>query len=63
MGIGLNKMQINSIVICSKFIDNSSIHVCSFGAQPPHTSMIVNATSALPHARQCLSTKINISIN
>ena len=45
MGIGLNKMQINSIVICINFIDNS-IHVCSLSAQPPHTLLIVNATTA-----------------
>ena len=41
----IKKMQINSIVICINFIDNS-IHVCSLSAQPPHTSLIVNATTA-----------------
>ena len=45
MGIGLNKMQFNSIVICINFIDNSK-HVCSLSAQPPHTLLIVNATTA-----------------
>ena len=45
MGMGLNKMQINSIVMCINFIDNS-IHVCSLSAQPPHTSLIVNTTTA-----------------
>ena len=45
MGIGLNKMQINSIVICINFINNS-IHVCSLSAQPRHTSLIVNASTA-----------------
>ena len=47
MGIGLNEMQINSIVICINFIDNSiHVHVCSLSAQPPHTLLIMNATTA-----------------
>ena len=45
MGIRLNEMQINSIVICINLNDNS-IHVCSLSAQPPHTLFIVNATTA-----------------
>ena len=45
LGIGLNEMQINSIVICINFIDNS-INVCSLSAQPPHTLLMVNATTA-----------------
>ena len=51
-GDRLNKMQINSTVICNNFIGNS-IHVWSLSAQPPHTSTIVNATT---------DTKINILI-
>ena len=41
----INKLQINAIVICINFIDNS-IHECSLRAQPPHTSLIVNANTA-----------------
>ena len=57
MGIGINKMQINSMVICINFIYNS-IHVCSLRAQPPQH--IVDSERHICHLQDSLSTKINM---